>query len=397
MKLRTLFISLICCLLTLSAAPPLQGDGVRTVVIDAGHGGKDPGNLGTGRYKNKEKDVALSVALKVGKYIKENFSDVRVIYTRSTDVFIELEERAQIANRAGADLFISIHCDSFTKSSVQGSTTIVMGKDHSDDNMRIAKRENSVITLEENYEEKYQGFDPNKPESYIALTLYQNAFMQQSISFAQKVQNQFRERVQRKDRGVKQQPLMVTKMAVMPAVLIELGFLTNPAEEDFLNSAKGQDYMASAIYRAFKEYKAERESFTLNIPKPIVEKEPIEPQKPISDTPNETPSNTEVNTPTQKVDDSAEDSNELEIYYTVQISTSARKFELIPKNFKGVEGVSMYQAQGFYKYTVGKSQNLTEIEALKLDLRRKGFKDSFVIALHKGERISLEEAKALLP
>lgn len=372
----------------------MQGDGVRTVVIDAGHGGKDPGNLGTGRYKTREKDIALAVALKVGKYISDNFSDVRVLYTRSTDVFVELEERAQIANRASADLFISIHCDAFTKSSVQGSTSIVMGKDHDDDNLRIAQKENSVIFLEDNYEEKYQGFDPNKPESYIALTLYQNAFMQQSISFAQKVQDQFRERVQRRDRGVKQQPLMVTKMAVMPAVLVELGFLTNPAEEDFLNSSKGQDYMASAIYRAFKAYKLERESFVLEKPKPDVPKTTeTTPSKQVETTVE----NTQTPADTKKASPDAEPTEEFEVYYAVQISTSARKFELLPKNFKGVEGVRFYESNGFYKYIVGQSQNLAEIEELKIELRRKGFKDSFVVALSNGERISLDEAKALLP
>jgi N-acetylmuramoyl-L-alanine amidase len=365
------------------------------VVIDAGHGGKDPGNLGTGRYKTREKDIALAVALKVGRYIQENFSDVRVLYTRSTDVFVELEERAQIANRASADLFISIHCDAFTKSSVQGSTSIVMGKDHDDDNMRIAQKENSVIFLEDNYEEKYQGFDPNKPESYIALTLYQNAFMQQSISFAQKVQDQFRERVQRRDRGVKQQPLMVTKMAVMPAVLVELGFLTNPTEEDFLNSEKGQDYMASAIYRAFKEYKVEREAFVLDKPKPEPPKTtPVEPQK----SNNAATEQKTAAVPDAKKDPpTSEPMEENAVYYAVQISTSARKFELKPENFKGVEGVSFYESSGFYKYTVGQSQNLAEIEALKIELRKKGFKDSFVVALSNGKRISLEEAKALLP
>ncbi len=403
MKLRSLFISC-AILLLLSASPPLslplQGDGVKTVVIDAGHGGKDPGNLGTGRYKTREKDIALQVALKLGKYIKENFADVRVIFTRSTDVYVKLEERAQIANRASADLFISIHCDSFKKSSVQGSSTFVMGKDHDDDNLRVAQQENSVIFLEEDYEERYQGFDPSKPESYIALTLYQNAFMQQSISFAQKVQHQFRERVKRKDRGVKQQPLMVTKMAVMPAVLIELGFLTNPAEEDFLNSTKGQEYMASAIYRAFKEYKAERESFHFEVPETTTGPGAQAQTPPVEQKAEEQVSYTDGNTlegKTPAKTESGEPKSTEEVYYAVQIATSARKHDLVPENFKGVEGVSYYESGGFFKYTVGRSAQLDEIEALKVQLRRKGYKDAFVIAIANGKRISLQEAKELLP
>ncbi len=392
-------ITLFTCFLFFAESTPtgnVPSDGVRIVVIDAGHGGIDPGNLGTGRYKVREKDIALSVSLKVGKYIQDNFKDVRVIYTRTTDVLVDLEERARIANRAGADLFISIHCDAFTKSSVQGSTSIVMGQNHDDDNMRIAKQENSVIFLEDNYEEKYEGFDPNKPESYIALTLYQNAFMFQSISFAQKVQNQFRERVQRKDRGVKQQPLMVTKMAVMPAVLVELGFLTNPAEEDFLNSEKGQDYMASAIFRAFKEYKEERESFTLETPKIPAKVEPT-PKGAMVPSPTE---KTEV-VKEQNADATVKNNDELKpveaVYYTVQIATSARKYELIPANFKGVEQVQMYESDGFYKYVVGNETSYDEAEKQKVELRRKGYKDAFVIAMANGKRISIAEAKALLP
>lgn len=369
----------------ISEGQSAKKEGVHTVVIDAGHGGHDPGNLGTRRYKTTEKDIALQVALKVGSYITENFKDVKVIYTRDKDVFVDLKERAQIANRAEADLFISIHCDAFTKPTVSGATSLVMGKNHDDDNLRVAIQENSVIYLEENYEEKYEGFDPNKPESYIAFTVYQSAFMLQSVSFAQKVQDQFRERVQRRDRGVKQQPLMVTKMAVMPSALIELGFLTNPEEEDFLNSEKGQAYMASAIYRAFKEYKEEREQFHLaikpreeppakEIPKPVIQKEKtnIESQPPVKqDVANE-------------------------VYYTVQIATSGRKKETKPENFNGIEGVDFYLDGSLYKYIVGRTTDIKTAEALKMKMKEAGFKDAFVVALADGKRVSLSEADKLL-
>ncbi len=370
-----------------------QKEGVHTVVIDAGHGGKDPGNLGTRRYKTTEKDIALIVALKLGGYIEENFEDVKVIYTRSTDVLVDLQERAQIANRAEADLFISIHCDAFTKSSVSGATTLVMGQNHDDDNLRVAMRENSVIYLEENYEEKYEGFDPNDPSSYQAYTLYQSNFMNQSVSFAIKVQDQFRTRVNRKDRGVKQQPLMVTKMAVMPSVLIELGFLTNPAEEDFLNSDKGQSYMASAIYRAFKEYKEEREQFHLNLT-------PVNQSTSTKPTPNSAqPTVGKENTSLEKTPASKPDSKQVDtkdVYYCVQLATSGIKKELVSQNFNGVEGVRFYEDGGLYKYIVGQTTDLKTAEALKMKMKDAGFKDAFVVALANGNRISISEASKLL-
>ncbi|WP_143764438.1 N-acetylmuramoyl-L-alanine amidase family protein [Owenweeksia hongkongensis] len=395
MKKSIVFIILSALMLTgiTAYAQPSQKEGVHTVVIDAGHGGHDPGNLGTRRYKTTEKDIALLVALKVGGYIQENFKDVTVIYTRSTDVFVDLQERAKIANRAEADLFISIHCDAFTKSSVSGATSLVMGQNHDDDNLRVAMRENSVIYLEENYEEKYEGFDPNNPSSYIAFSVYQGAFMLQSVTFAQKVQDQFRTRVGRKDRGVKQQPLMVTKMAVMPSVLIELGFLTNPTEEDFLNSEKGQSYMASAIYRAFKEYKEEREQFHLEIAPatpPVQTKPTPTPVQPKIGTENKSVEKTPSSEPTIKQVDTKE------VYYCVQLATSGIKKELIPQNFKGVEGVRFYEDGGLYKYIVGQTTNLKTAEALKMKMKDAGFKDAFVVALADGNRISISEASKLL-
>ncbi len=387
---RRLLLTILLAVLTLPGFTGniyAQEDQVKVVVIDAGHGGHDPGNLGTRRYSTREKDIALAVSLKVGNYIEQNLPDVKVVYTRKTDVFVELQERAAIANRAGADLFISIHCDAFTESSVHGATSLVMGRNHDDDNLRVAMRENSVILLEENYEEKYQGFDPNNPASYIAFTITQSAFIHQSVSFAQKVQDQFRERVSRRDRGVKQQPLMVTKMAVMPAVLVELGFLTNPAEEDFLNTENGQAYMASAIYRAFKEYKQERESLKIDR-KPVAI--PVEaPDKPSIEGTPETPEDRELSGKTETQPTTG-------AYYSVQIVTSLNKKELSPENFKGVEGVEFYQDGGVYKYIVGRTDNVKAADALKQKMRQTGFRDAFVVALADGKRITLAEARKLL-
>lgn len=224
-----------------------------TVVIDAGHGGKDPGCSGT---KTKEKDVALAVALKVGNYIKENLKEVKVIYTRENDTFVELDERTAIANRNKADLFISIHCNAAKNKAVFGAETYTIGMHKTEGNLDVAMRENAVILKEENHKEKYQ-FDPYSIISYIKMSNFQSANQVKSIDFANKVQKQFEERVQRENRGVKQSGFLVLWKTTMPAALIEIGFLTNAEEEGYLKTENGQTYIASGIYRAFKEYKSE--------------------------------------------------------------------------------------------------------------------------------------------
>lgn len=366
--------------------------GIHVIVLDAGHGGKDPGNLGTGRYKDREKDIALEVTKKVGRLIEEQLKDVKVVYTRTGDSFVELQGRTAIANRAKADLFISIHCDAFTDPSAHGSCTIVMGKDHGDENMRVAMQENSVITLEDNYEEKYQGFDPSKPETYIALTLYQNAFLEQSISLATKIQSQFRERVQRKDRGVKQQPLYVTSRTTMPAVLIELGFLTNRPEEDFLNSAQGQDYMASAIFRAVRDYKSEREAIEKRsagknpLPLPKAEDQPA-----ISSGTKETPSRS--GSAENKF--TAPQPEKPQVYFAIQLATSAEKKSTDPSNFKGLEGVELLEENGLYKYLQGQYSNYQEAKDAQDLARKNGFSGAFVVGFVNGKKVSVTEALKL--
>jgi len=228
---------------------------MKTIVIDAGHGGKDPGNLGTGRYKTREKDIALDVALRVGGYIEKQFPEIKVIYTRSTDVFIGLDGRTEVANDAKADLFISIHCNAFTNPESNGVETFVLGLHRNKENLQVAMKENSAIFLEDDYKTKYEGFDPNSAESIIALTIMQSAYLQQSLTISSYIQQQFKSRVGRRDRGVKQAGFLVLRKTTMPSILVELGFLTNAVEEDFLNSENGKSYMSSAIFRGFKEYK----------------------------------------------------------------------------------------------------------------------------------------------
>ncbi|MCW5912518.1 MAG: N-acetylmuramoyl-L-alanine amidase [Cyclobacteriaceae bacterium] len=230
---------------------------VRTVVIDAGHGGKDPGTVGK---IAREKDVVLKIALKTGKYIEENIPGVNVLYTRKTDKYVDFQARADVANKNKADLFMSIHANSIVGANAYGTETFVMGLHKDNSNFEVAKRENSVILMDENYKEKYEGFDPNSPESYILFSLNQSAYQENSLRFAQKVEDQFKNRVGRHSRGVKQAGFLVLWMTTTPSVLIETGFLSHTKEEVFLASDNGQDLIASGIYRAFKDYKTDIES-----------------------------------------------------------------------------------------------------------------------------------------
>ena len=230
---------------------------VRKVVIDAGHGGKDPGTHG--RFSN-EKDVTLAIALELGRTINKYLEDVEVIYTRTTDKFIPLDQRAEIANKNDADLFISIHANALHSHSVYGTETYVMGPHTFEGNLEVAKRENSAILMEENYEERYEGFNPSSPESHILFSLYQNAYQQSSLRLAEKIEAQFEQRVGRRSRGVRQAGFWVLWRTGMPSVLVEVGYLTNPEEEKFLNSELGQVYLASGIFRAFRDYKQEIEA-----------------------------------------------------------------------------------------------------------------------------------------
>ncbi len=251
------FLLLAISLLTSSSSPQKSQFTVRTVVIDAGHGGKDPGTHGA---FSEEKDIVLTVAKKVGGYVQEYLPDVKVIYTRRTDDFIELEERAAIANRNDADVFISIHANAVSRNSIYGTETYVMGLDKSEGNFEIAKRENSVILYEDNAEERYEGFDPNSPESIILLSLTQSAYIENSLYLASKVEEQFGKRAGRRSRGVKQAPFWVLWRTTMPSILVEIGYLTNPKEEKELNDASVQANIASGIFRAFRDYKNEIEA-----------------------------------------------------------------------------------------------------------------------------------------
>jgi N-acetylmuramoyl-L-alanine amidase len=351
-------------LATTGIDPP---DGIHTVVIDAGHGGRDPGAEGK---LAKEKDIALAISLKLGKYIEENIPDVRVIYTRKTDVYPKLIERAQIANEAEADLFISIHVNASHKSQVQGTLTLVLGQHRADENFDVAVRENSVILLEEDYETTYEGFDPKSAESYIMFSLMQKTYFKQSIEFGSFVQDQFRERARRKDLGVREQGLLVLAQTSMPGVLVETGFISNPDEERYLMSEYGQDIIASAIYRGFKAYKEEidRRS-TMSVAR----------EEAAADTgPSEVPTATTTLAPGQPV-------------FRIQVASSRKLISTEPSDFKGHSNVSVVQDGRWYKYMLGNEAAYEE--ALRLCETLKGdFPDAFVVAVKSGKMMSLDAA-----
>jgi N-acetylmuramoyl-L-alanine amidase len=254
--LLSTFIILLGVIGSKTHANPTNLYKIKTVVIDAGHGGHDAGCLG---IHSKEKEVTLAIALKLGTYLEENYPNIKVVYTRKTDEFIDLIERANIANRAKADLFISLHCNSSANKAAYGSETYAMGLHVSEANLNVAKRENSVILLENNYEQNYDGFDPKSTEAYIIFSLYQNVNIDKSLFLASKIQDQFTNKLKRYNRGVKQAGFIVLYKTNMPSVLIESGFLSNKNEEEFLSSEEGQENIAKSIYLAFKAYKEELE------------------------------------------------------------------------------------------------------------------------------------------
>ena len=372
---------------------------IRTVVIDAGHGGKDPGNLGTRRYKKTEKDVSLAVALLLEKYILERHPNVKVVMTRRDDSYPTLHERTVIANRAQGDVFISIHCDAAENRSAYGSSTYVMGKDHDDEN-RVAMRENSVILQEDN-QDVYEGFDPTKPESYIMLTMFQYAFIQQSVELAQQVQNSFRDDVGRKDRGVKQQPLYVTSRSAMPAILIELGFLTNSAEEDYLITDQGQDEMARSIARSFGQYKLRREGGISAAAEPKVEPKVIPAAEP---TALAVQPNAETKAEPAKAEEKpaaapgASGLANQEVFFSIQLSVSGIQKNPTEEPFSALPDVFVAKDGRLFRYLQGRYRSRTEAISALESARKSGFTDAFVVAYRGLARITLDEAdQALKP
>lgn len=339
------------------------------IILDAGHGGKDPGNSYHGFV---EKEIALATTIKVQGFLK-NEKDIEVIFTRKKDVFVELVERPKIANKIDADLFVSIHCNSVKNQAPYGSETFVMGLSRSNISMEVAKKENSVIFLEKNYQETYKGFNPNNPETVIGINILQEEYLNRSINLASKIENNFVNKVNRKSRGIKQLPLWVLDAAYMPSVLIELGFLSNKEEGTFLNSDSGQDKMAQAIADAILSYKHE---YFDGINGGDKESAKQVAKSPVENVPEKV---TQITTKG--------------ILFKVQIAASNKNVKTVAKNFKGLKNVSLNEASGnLYKYTYGNTTDFNEAIKYLEEAKAQGFKTAFLIAYKDGEKISIEEA-----
>lgn len=354
----------------------------RTVVLDPGHGGKDPGALGK---TAKEKDIVLAVALKVGEYLKKEMPDLNLVYTRNTDVFVPLDERAEIANKAKADLFVSIHANWISNPKIQGTETFVLGLHRSEENLEVAKKENSVIILEDDYSTKYEGFDPNQTESYIIFELMQNVYLDQSIEAASAIQQQFEKRVGRHNRGVKQAGFLVLRKTAMPGILVELGFLSNQDEEKFMMSEEGQTYLASAIFRAIRDYKNRFEARS-NVNVNGVDSgkgQPLTSAGAQSADKGKAESATTATVQAPSTD---------KIEFRIQVAASTTRIKEGTGPYKLFKEVWEYKEGNIYKYTTGYSTTYDQIAA-QLPEVRKVVPDSFIIGFKNGEKVPVSSLR----
>lgn len=366
-------LSFVCfiVLLIFATRGHTQTNDTFSIVLDAGHGGKDSGTPGTKRYRTAEKDIALDVSLAVGKLIKKHLPHIKVLYTRTKDVYPTLKSRAIFANEAKADLFISVHCNAQPggKGSAYGSETFVLGLHKNAANLEVAKRENSVIYLEDNYEETYKDFDLNSPESLIGLVLAQEDYLDYSIELGSYIEDEFKTTGKRKSRGVKQAGLYVLAYTYMPSVLVELGFLTNKKEEDYLNSKKGKEIMTRALFNAIKKYFNIRSQ---NKTRPI------------------TLDNYE-NTPNTSQHKNLKSTVFNGINFKIQIAASSRKLMLKPYNFNGLSSISRLKNNNLYKYYYGNTSDYSKAKVLEQEAKAKGYTSSFIVAFKQGKRIPLAD------
>lgn len=374
---------------------------IKTIVLDAGHGGHDTGCNGpNGSY---EKTVTLKVILALGKLIEEKYPDIKVLYSRKTDEFITLQDRALLANKNNADLFLSVHCNANANKSAYGTETYLMGLHVSQANLDVAKRENAVIKLEDNYEKTYAGFDPDSPESMIALSLAQNANIEQSSLLASKVQNQLTTKLKRFNRGVKQAGFWVLYRTTCPSILIETGFLTNSTEEKYLTSSDGQDELANSIFNAFEDYKntIEKGTSSINPPTIINDEDDITPTTPTTTTTttNQVKITTKTTTTNKKNDNEDDDKPVTStktvkgIVYKVQIKADKKIPPKSDKCYKQFKDIGFEKAKGVVKYVCGPYNNYAS--ALKSVKKAKsyGYKDAFVVVYKNGDRLTFDEAK----
>lgn len=418
---RRLLMSFVALLLSMAA--PLAVDAKFTLVIDAGHGGHDAGAQGA---FSKEKDINLSVALAFGRYVERNCPDVKVVYTRKTDVFIPLMERANIANRHKADLFISVHTNALPKGKIaRGFETYTLGMHRAKDNLDVAMRENAVIVQEKNYQQTYQGFDPRSSESYIIFELMQSAYMERSVDLATMIQKSVCATAGRPDKGVHQAGFLVLRETSMPSCLIELGFITTPDEEQLLNQDSQADLIAQGIYKAFVQYKGKYQNGGAapvdgkgraihhdsdNVDRmPAIAKPDLK-DLPPADVPTPAPSRkaagrqqrsavapvkeekatSQARTATGQASKAVPRSQAAagEPVFKVQIFVSNRKLRDGDSHFKGLTGCGSYEEGGMYKYTYGASTNYNEIYRLRKDILGQ-FPECFIIAFKDGKKMDV--------
>lgn len=360
------------------------------LVIDPGHGGHDSGAVGK---STKEKNINLAVALEFGRLVKKECPGVKVVYTRSKDVFVPLQRRADIANRAEANLFISIHTNALPKGKIAyGAETYSLGMAATDANLEVAKRENSVITYEEGYRTTYEGFDPNRAESYIIFELMQDRYMKQSVELARCIQQQYVKHAGRRNKGVHQAGFLVLRKTSMPSVLTELGFISTPAEERYLSSKAGTEAMARSLLLGFKRYcslhvrNAEGRVVVSEQPIPAADNDADNETRQTQDAPEEKKGHQEAEDCTPKT----QNHNEQPIF-KLQLLVSDRKLRTGDRRLKGVKNTDFYQEKGMLKYTCGASTNYNEILRLQRSLKSK-FPDAFIVAFEGGKRVELAPA-----
>lgn len=353
MQIKSFLTILLCFFGLISLAQSKNNTKPFIVVLDAGHGGKDPGRPTS--YGYKEKDIALDIVLRVGKQLEKS-NDIKVIYTRKKDVFLELRQRAAIANKADADLFISVHCNAHN-TQAYGTETYVLGLHRNESNFRVAQQENEVIFMEDDYEQNYEGFDPSSPESFIGLTLLQEDYLDQSILLARTIQNNFTKKLKRRDRGVKQAGFWVLHNTYMPSVLVETGFITNRKEGDYLNSERGKQEISKSIVDAVLDYKSSL--------------------------------NPEISTENLSVENSE---NTAQIIFKVQIAALSNKIAPKSYNFKGLSPISRTKLTSVYRYFYGETTDYNKAKELKNEAIGVGYTSAFVVAYKNNTRISLKEA-----
>lgn len=364
-----IFNRILLFLCILACSYPVIGNTINDrfiVVIDPGHGGNDPGAIGT---RGKEKNINLNVARKLGRLIEDNCNDTKVVYTRKSDIFVPLHRRAEIANNAKANLFISIHTNAVAKknSYVKGTETYTLGLHRTEENLEVAKKENSVILIEDDYKQRYAGFNPNSSESYIIFEFMQDKNMSQSVNFATLIQQNFKS-YNRIDKGVHQAGFLVLRETSMPSVLIELGYISNPSEETYLLSDKGTTDLANAIYRAFINYKGNSSKI-----------------KPTTVT-----SNTRQEITTPKEEEETKETSKIK--FKIQILASDRVLPQNSKQFKGLNPVSWYKENGLIKYTYAEDEDYNKILKIKRKIVDPKFKDAFIIAFKNDTKININKA-----